>query len=67
MPADAVVTLARGLWRDGSSHAEATVRPLTGADEALLSDLGAARSMAERVTALLATAVRRIGSRLARR
>jgi hypothetical protein len=62
MPADAVVPLAPGLWRDGRLHAAAVVRPLTGADEALLSDLGEVCTVAERVTALLATTVRRIGT-----
>jgi hypothetical protein len=55
------VPLVQGLWRAGLQHGEAVVRPLTGADEATVADLPAGASSAERVTALLAAAVPRIG------
>src|SRR5262245_8203628 len=56
-----VVPLAQGLWRDGGWHREATVRALTGLDEARLAELAPSACAAERVTALLAAAVLRIG------
>ena len=46
------VTLPCGRWRDGRCTREATVRPITGADERFLLE-GEARLPAERSTALL--------------
>lgn len=61
MAREAVIQLAHGLWRDGAHLREAVVRPLTGADEALIADLTPPASLAERVSTLLAAATRRIG------
>ncbi len=55
------VPLPHGLWLDGVRHAEAALRPLTGADELFLAEDGAALTKAERVTALLARCIGRIG------
>lgn len=55
------VSLPHGLWLDGVRHIEAALRPLTGADELFLAEGGAGLTKAERITALLARCVGRIG------
>jgi hypothetical protein len=62
MEVETVVPLAQGLWREGARHGDAVLRPLTGADEAHLVELAdRAATAAERITALLARTVARIG------
>jgi hypothetical protein len=56
-----IVPLSNGLWQDGHCHEQALVRPLTGADEALLHDAGGFILPAERVTILLAAVTLSIG------
>lgn len=63
MAGEAVIQLAHGLWHEGACDRAAAVRPLTGADEALLAELAPLTTHAARVTALLAAATVRIGRR----
>ncbi len=55
------VALPRGHSIDGVCHREATLRPLTGEDEAYLFDAGESLPLAERTTALLARCLTRLG------
>lgn len=55
------VPLPHGLWREGKRHGDAGLRPLSGADEAFLLEVGGGLSRAETVSLLLARCVRRIG------
>ena len=57
----AEVALPRGLWHDGRLHRHARLRPLTGEDEAWLSDVANALVPAEKVTALLARCLVQLG------
>ena len=61
MPASMSVGLAQGLWKDGSNHRAAVVRPLTGADEASFVDSIDLQSRPDRISALLGATVERIG------
>lgn len=61
MVAEHLVRLAEGLWRQGVQETEAVVRPLTGADEALVADGVGWATPAESATALIAAATLRIG------
>jgi phage FluMu protein gp41 len=60
MRTEITVPLITGLWQGGHWQARATLRALTGADEALLLEAGAMLP-AQRVTALLAAATLSIG------
>ncbi len=57
----AAVVLPGGIWCDGVLHREAELRPLTGEDEALLLEAGAALSPARRTTLLLGRCLTRLG------
>ena len=59
MRTEAIVPLMHGVWRDGRRHGRAVLRPLCGADEALLLDAGPLP--VQRATALLAAATLSIG------
>jgi hypothetical protein len=58
---ETVVPLVNGVWRDDRWHGNAAVRPLTGADQAILLDARNLTLPAERITILLAAATRAIG------
>jgi len=60
-PALTRVVLPHGLWRRDVLHREATLRPVTGADEMLALDTDSGSSMAARVSSLLGCCVERIG------
>ncbi len=51
------VQLPVGLWKNGVRHRNATVRPLTGAEEEWIGQMGSWPSPAARVSALLSRAV----------
>jgi hypothetical protein len=53
--------LVNGLWRDNRWHGNAAVRPITGADQAILLDGRSLTLPAERTTILLAAATCAIG------
>ncbi len=55
------VTLPGGFRHRGKRYRRATLRPLTGADEALLLEQAPGLPAARRVTALLARCVDRLG------
>src|SRR5215208_6961802 len=55
------IALPGGLWRDGSCHRAAEVRPLTGSDDEVLLETRTTLSPAERVTEVLSRCVDRIG------
>lgn len=55
------VELPGGHWIDGVCHREAQLHPLTGEDEAFLSDTGDALLPAQRTTMLLARCLTRLG------
>jgi hypothetical protein len=50
-----------GCWRNGEYLSEARLRPLRGQDEAFLLDAGEALTAPQRVTALLARCILRLG------
>lgn len=55
------VTLPGGLWLEGRRYQEAELRPLTGRDEAFLSEEGASLLPVQWTTALLSRCVTRLG------
>jgi hypothetical protein len=59
--ATTAVTLPIGLWRDGERIKEAFLRPMTGADQEFLLEVGATMAPAIRTSELLARCVQRIG------
>jgi hypothetical protein len=61
MLVETVVPLVNGLWRDNRWHGNAAVRPITGADQAILLDGRSLTLPAERITILLAAATCAIG------
>jgi hypothetical protein len=61
MLVETVVPLVNGVWRDNHWHGNAAVRPITGADQAILLDARNLTLPAERITILLVAATRAIG------
>lgn len=56
------VTLPIGLWRKGTRIKQTLIRPMTGADQEFLMEVGAGMLPAARTSALLGRCVERIGS-----
>lgn len=61
MTSTVAVTLPGGLWRHGVRYRDAELRPLVGADEAFLLEESEVFLPAQKITALLARCVTRIG------
>lgn len=56
------ITLPSGLWVGGVHHRQATLRPLTGEDEAFIAEAQGLWQPAECVTAVLGRCLTRLGS-----
>lgn len=55
------IELPGGIWHDGTRHLNASLRPLSGADQTFLVECCQGATPAERTTALLARCVYRLG------
>jgi hypothetical protein len=56
-----MIILPGGFWLDGMHHREAELRPLTGADEQCLLEIGESFFPAQQTTAVLARCLSRLG------
>ena len=61
MPSGVTVALPGGYWLDGVCYREAGLRPLTGEDEAFLFETDHVLLPAQRITAVLARCLTRLG------
>src|SRR3954466_1377526 len=61
MGTETIVPLIAGVWHGGQRQSRAVLRPLNGADEALLLEAGNAALPAHRITALLAATTMSVG------
>lgn len=56
-----IAALEHGFWRGGTAARQASLRAITGADELVLAELPPQTCLAERVTALIARTLVRVG------